>query len=535
MKRALCILLVFLFMAGACAEPAQVDGREVYADQGGVRVFSENKQVGLMDADGNVLLEAAYDEIEPFRGGDYALVRKGELSGVVGRDGRLALDCEWDHYFSVVIPELRAARVCKDFNYHYLIDLDTGETLLEGNFIIGVEGNYIYALHYGYYDPFELWGPFRTDLYDFDMNPVMSLEGNLVEQAAFGWVTAAGNDWSGLGDYTLRDPEGKAIVRGVGDYTLSKDGGAYYVRYNHNLFGRTLEALGFKKKRVWNILRHYFGMDDDAARETARQLMDDWNTCGILRPDGTRAEVQGDEILPPKDGSGLFAVRVGNGYKDEPDRWGYVDGDMQWVVPPVYAGAWPFVDGTAAVQDASGKLTLIDAGGRALPVTWESPTRADLPVIAAAMDGGLRLIDRQGRFVTDEVFSLESFRPKASSIMGPWSVYDDRWLLLVDGEGRLCPVDMAGHVTCRVPAIEWESGFVADGGRALWVKTEEGYGLLTIEGPDAGTWRIGPAYEYIYTAFGRDEEDVFSVMRPDGAWCYVAADGRVLGVEYNLY
>ena len=518
MKRAIMLLLALVLLPGlALAEPVY------YADQGGVRVFSENRQVGLADSDGNILLDAEWDAIEPFQGEDYARVLKGELAGFVGRDGRLALSCEYNGFATYLIPGINAAVVDgkDDDRTDSLIDLDTGETLLKER-IITWRGDDLFAIHDGYHDPFELMGPYAAEVYDLELNPVMSLDCYPEERTAFGWVTNNG-DWGLALEYSFRDPQGEAFLSGIYDYELTDDGGAVYVRYHRSPVGAALEGLGFTEKRVRGILRRHLGMGKRQAREIAAILVDGWETSGIVRPDGTCAETLGSLILPPKDDSGLYAVGVGENSSDL--RWGYVDDACRWVIRPTYVDAGPFVDGTAAVKDGEGRWTLIDARGEALPVSWKRPTVVDQRVIAANMDGEVRLIDRQGRSISDEAFLPEIPEP----IWSDWDVYADRWFLLVDAENRLCAVDFDGNVACRVAADGWDSGCVADGGSALWATVDGLYGLLTIEGPDAGTWRVGPAYSAVFER----EEGYFLVSSPsDDAYYYVDDKGNVLGVRY---
>ena len=83
-RRLLALALCLAFVCGtALAE------RQLYADQDGLRVFVEDGKAGLLDAAGQVLLDAEYDYIEPFDGADYAVVSRDGLKGVVFRDGSL--------------------------------------------------------------------------------------------------------------------------------------------------------------------------------------------------------------------------------------------------------------------------------------------------------------------------------------------------------------------------------------------------------------------------------------------------------------
>jgi len=45
-------------------------------------------------------------------------------------------------------------------------------------------------------------------------------------------------------------------------------------------------------------------------------------------------------------------------------KWGYVNTKCQLVVPPMFARASSFFNGTAAVEDQSGKRGFIDSAGK---------------------------------------------------------------------------------------------------------------------------------------------------------------------------
>ena len=111
----LCIflwVLLLIFVGRAMAE------RTVYADQGGVAVFMENGKVGLVNSSGEVLLPAEYDDIEPFGASQWAVLKQGNLSGAVSRDGRVVVECVWDDGVYIISEEGMA--VASRFSNHQI-------------------------------------------------------------------------------------------------------------------------------------------------------------------------------------------------------------------------------------------------------------------------------------------------------------------------------------------------------------------------------------------------------------------------------
>ena len=81
------LVLLFIFTNFALAE------RTVYADQGGVAVFMEDGEVGLVDARGEIVLPAEYEWIEPFADRSVAIVHRKDKMGLVRRDGSTVIPC----------------------------------------------------------------------------------------------------------------------------------------------------------------------------------------------------------------------------------------------------------------------------------------------------------------------------------------------------------------------------------------------------------------------------------------------------------
>ena len=95
-----------------------------------------------------------------------------------------------------------------------------------------------------------------------------------------------------------------------------------------------------------------------------------------------------DQVFPMEES--LHSVSVG-------DKWGYIDGEGNWVIEPVYDWADDFAEGRAVVigNDCYG---LIDKQGNLImPLIYEDITwDCDHQVVIAVMDGKAGLFDRNG-------------------------------------------------------------------------------------------------------------------------------------------
>ena len=514
----LCLLVAALLTLDALAETAP--RRTLYADQGGVRVFAENGLAGLADAEGNVLLPAEYDAIEPFGDSDFARTRRRYKYGVVRRDGSMAAACRWDN---VEIHGAWRLAECyaNDGDTHALIDLQSGETRWSGGWPPLVDDDYVYALtsfgRLGFGGPEP---PYHTDVYDRDWNVALEVDGWFETGFEAGRALVLGSD----GAYRVIGPDGRALADGFEGHVWGEGGRFFYDRRVHNPLNRLLKPLQLDRRHMAYDLS-LLGVRREGRWATALlNLYEDGSRCGIIEADGRRVEAIGTRIVGP-DEAGLYRVNAGGRWwaAGEADRWGYVDADGAAVIDAAYDEAGPFVDGAAAVRKGR-RWFLIDARGeRVGDITWK---RADwgwhemwsqLPLMPVGNPkDGVRVVDRRGEYVTDEVFS---------EALG---VYAGKYLVLRDGFGdwdderHVCLVDMGGGVALRTGATD--ADWTLDAPGAIWL-LDGLWGLMALEGEDAGTWRVEPQYLYVDGA----EDGGYRVGLADGTAAYIDASGALLG------
>ena len=473
----LILVLLLLFPSAALAE------RTVYADQGGVAVFMEGGKVGLMDSQGNVILPAEYDWIEPFGGDDYAIVCRDGFKGIVRRDGTFIVPCGIDYFDRLGNAGLAEVEY-KDDDRSYLIELKTGRVLHEGKgYSYTMKGSFIRAMQYG------LWDVDYTEMLDLDGSVLFATEGAVYEFAEDLAVVVD----SGM-NASLVDLQGNVLLKGMRNSLHISEGKAFY-----NWPEETPEG-------------------------------ERWH-CGIWRKDGAQTELVADSYTRFESYSAPYCVKTEDG-----DRVGYVDDDCRWVIPPVYSEGYPFADGTAVVC-ADGKYRLIDEQGNQVGQTewtWEDwnslfamftgdTTLMTLPVLPINVDGVTRLIDRRGNYVNDETILPES---------NSHSNIDDRRLILRDSEGKLCIVDgQDGRVLLRVEADDWEAWY-SRGIYSLWLSVDGLLGLIDYSGENASRWIIEPCAKEVDLLYS---ENGFWALLPDETTVFFDHQGRIVGPGWEYH
>ena len=490
MKRyALFLLVLPLLCAFVNCTAAE---RTVYADQGGVAVFAEDGKAGLLDRNGDVILPAEYDVIAPFGASEWAKLGQGGRYGAVSRDGRVAVECAYDDIY--IYPDLGMATAVRDIDhqmFYSLIDLETGKVLMnEPLHVYKSDAGYVYDLLVGFNDGWETMGPYRLCIYDRSLQLLLTLDGaGDAEPLGWGFVISTEHDPWDPGTYAVIDTEGSVLVDGIGKYEITPEG-VCYVRYTGER----------------GVSRSY---------------------CGLVNGAGIAFEVEGTEI-GAKDGAGLYRVDSrGDWYHGKGSLWGYVDGAGSWIVEPRYETAGPFVDGSAVVRE-EGRYHLIDTAGRKVGgMEWSKAPCMTLAAIPADSDGGVVLIGRNGMRLSDEVFSGAALDTERYFRGRSWDTCGE-CLLLRDGQGRLCVIAADGAVLLRVDAEEWNNP--VSGGGALWIRAGGLWGLMEIEGPSCGEWRIAPRFLWVYD---HDPEAVEAKFE-DGGIAYINDEGDPCGPDFDL-
>lgn len=430
MKKLMVMLLAIMLLL-----PAFAQAMEKWPMQGDVCVYVENEKAGLMDEAGNIILPAKYDYITAFNGGDYAIAGIENDKGIVSRDGRELLAPEW---ISVQISKNgRLAVYYDEYAEQYLMDLSTGEVLIEPgkNIAIDFSGDYVCLLEYGSAD-FSFYPPYTTTVYDQDLNRVGLLDAWVIRDFA-PYSKAEFND----GHYGIVAPDGTILIRGLERINDFQDGYASYVR------------------------------EEQADRDNKISI------CGLVDVKGNVVEAPGVDMKPANEG--LYIVKT-NGMEfmlEDTDRYGYVNSVGEMVIPAEYQRAYAFIDG-AAVVCKDGEYFLIDIyGNRIGDLSWKWTAESysfavfEMPLVAVGVDGGYRLADRRGAFVSDEIYTeinTEALRDEN----------DLPFFFASKGDGRYYLVGMDGKLLYEEEFSSY--GWAGNDSGYVWLETEAGYGRFDL-------------------------------------------------------
>ena len=496
-----------------------------YAMQGNIRVYVENDLAGLEDAEGNPLCEAKYTCIEAFLNRDYAVACIGVKQGVVSRDGKEVVPVEWD---SIELTDDGKAALLYGERGVHLTALGTGKTVFvqRGQMRIGLQDDRISVFYYGKNGR----PPFRTDVYDSDLELIFSVDAE-VGIMQCGYYVAEYAD----GRLALLDMQGELILDGVQGFRIHDNGLVTYHKeiYRHtNAFEACIDIVGNALDRgLWKNSGVYrdrncleWVLYRGGIVTQPREIIP---TVGIFDGESILFEYSGEMLAVPQSdstysgslkpaGEGMYLMYA---CCEGTEGWIYVDESGKQMVEGIYEKGYSFVNGTAVVF-SNGRYFLIDRNGeRVGDVSWSESwignDSFDLNIIYVYMDDGdaeetyYRLIDRSGVFVNDVRYSI---------VWGGRGYY-----LAVDQEGK-----------CTV--LNYEGKNVAEG---MW----EGYSLASHEYV-TGPWvrENGLAYhidintgEFTHEQGYSYVDDEYACL-PDGeSWVVIDANGNPVGPYYGYY
>lgn len=484
------LIMCFALTAAAlilCHEsPAKVE-QLIFADQGGVRVFAENGKVGLMNSKEKVLLEAEYDMIDAFGDSDFAIIQRDGRSGVVRRDGSLAVPCEC-RYVSIWSEERIAQVEIEELEFH-MIDLDSGDIIIEKSPIVYTQNGQYYIDEYdASYDGWLIAGRVEGSTYEEadhryvdGVKPMIRLAGGF----------AVIENWPQDEEiYAFYDDELALLCKDVLQFDIHPDGSVSYVRKVQS------KKSGGDKRTV----------------------------CGVLGSDGIPVETEGSKIWP-KDSCGLYCVNTSQNNTPGKGCWGYMDSTGAFVIEPMFDQAYPFVDGSA-VGMKDGVWRLIDrTGAQVGQYTWTQPVYENeeymmLPVVPVAERSGWRLLNRRGVCICNELpgtagdFDDDYYGPSVWNGVSMTIDRSDGGFAMVSDEGEIL-IERADRLYRAVqPSLMW---FLVDG---KW-------GLMFVDGENAGEWLVTPCLDYANAPMCSKEEGIYYFTVSDAGKIGVDTEGNI--------
>lgn len=185
------------------------------------------------------------------------------------------------------------------------------------------------------------------------------------------------------GHFGLISDTGEVLLDGMDDVDGFCWGYAYYARtFRLRLLDRVLQKLGCET-----------------------------GICGRIDRTGARFETIGTAMYTP-DEQGYFQVKLWGSpnFSGDSDRFGYQNAQGEYVIPPLYSSASPFVDGVAVVTRDGYHFLIDPQGARMNNLRWKRPADArrddalEFQLTPVEQDGGYRIYDRNAERVRDQLY-----------------------------------------------------------------------------------------------------------------------------------
>ena len=489
MKRIIIIILICpLLFLPTIAET------QIYSPQNGVCIFTENSVAGLIDIDGNILIDAQFDEIQPFGSSEYTIVTYGDQQGVVHQSGALTIPCNWDSI--ELYPELHVA-VCESQN--------------------------------------------NADDAGYDQSPSLSTildihNGSIITDSCVDFITCGGVGFSyeeapnGIHHFTrIVSDHGQTISEVIGhylDYFEDEQLFAFALENdNYAVIDRTAkEVFTLSNGWIYDIRDgqiYYYRFEESGSSETVR-------ICGVADANGITLEVPVYSIEGPEV-DGIWRITTG-GHDEDPwsfsdyGLYGYMDANGEVLIVPQYDYATPFIDGVAAIRNGNEWQMIYSDGSAYSGTSWSFgqdyadeylayPFINGWPVFPVGQNGSIYLLSRQGYPAGDELFLYQEV---------PY-MYDDseEYIYLRDRNERICLFCHGEEIT-RVHADAFAAPYLEN--HIWWISLDTKWGCVDISNGENPVWIVEPLYDEIC-----DYDEWLIARNSDGSEVYLSIDGKILG------
>lgn len=421
------------------------------------RRFSEEK-FGLVGPDGKLILEPEWDDVgELIRG--FIPVKRDKKWGYTDADGKLVIPCEWEDAWR--FSPKGTAIVIRDDKRGFINT--KGKVLVEpvwdGAINHTIEG--IGAVRRG--DGWALIDQSGKLLCE----PEWDMKWNL-RRFDLGWIPVWKSDGGKIG---LLGKNGKLLVPLEWDNLSPAAGGVFLYKADGESFfvGAEGKTIFTAPQGVRGIPEARLGFFDGLA------MVSDTGEAGGFRHGFI--DEQGKLIVPFRKGEFLPFSENRAGYRVD-QKWGFIDRTGNEVVPPEWDEVRSFSENRAAVCRA-GKWGFIDPSGKLIAEPqWGAAGdfSEGLAAVARKADGRkiwtFLKLDGSPAFTVDQKFHLRTFKDREASVTAPPAEFPrfrkgrlEGNNVLFDRAGRLSgvPVPGWGYSLAKLPSTEtsrrWRMGF----------------------------------------------------------------------------
>lgn len=366
------ILLAFMLLLGVRA--ACCEGKIIrYAEHEGFRVYKQEGRFGIMTADADLVIDARYDAVAPFRKGYAIVVRNGLFGCVQLASGVETVPCVYTSLRWAEESEESQLLFCQRNRAFGLMDANN-RMLIEPmyNAVAGfIGGTAIIELDHkqGLID--SSGGTLIPPVWDFmdyaSCGHSLALD---FESMMYRYIRVQGErNLTGSFDIAHAFSENRAIVIQDGKYGVIDEEGNWIVQCQCDDMLDQYHAglLGAKKDDQWGYLD----------LEGQWVIPPQWDTVSDFAPNGLAAVCQ--------DGA-----------------WGYIQRDGVVAIQTMYASVHDFM-GSYAVVNQNNRYGLVDSKGEiVIPCIWNDISyRSDEPIAVKNDDGFYGFVDMENHVVID--------------------------------------------------------------------------------------------------------------------------------------
>lgn len=469
---------------------------QIYAFQGDVAVFKQSEKLGLRNKDNDIVCPAIYDEILPFGDHDYTICCRKDLYGILDKKGKEVIECEWGSIKAYFAVGLILAAIEPDDEEGFLIQIDTGKAIhnfQKTPFIdFSSDGYYAYRI-------VEEASNVYTEVYGKQGNFLWKQKGYIYASFAGGRLACAVFCEEDSEVSVVIDEKGREVFRVEnGDIQyIDNDGYVYYYREGYpdkHLYGvfKNNTVLLETEMPIWSLSAFTGGFP---------HMSNDWYLISYDRED--------TDIEPELDQRGYT---------------GFIDGDGNVVIPPIYDYATPFIDNKAAVCMNDEWYIINTDNKRIGEAGWRYSSRCysyfvqpfinDWCFMPVGEKQSIRLVDRSGHWKDEEIFTMGTIEEDYAILR---DINDRICLLLKNGTLIRCDRSVHSYILPDIKNNIW------------WVRKNGKWGCLSLNDSTYPTWVTYPSYDELITGSGSIADCEIIIGRKGNEYHYLTPFGKCAG------
>jgi len=402
------IMLLAVYLVSLCA-CAQADPFAMFSPQSNGRaIYVDNRQYGIVDADGNALTEPIYDVIWPY---EYhvALVEKDGLMGAIDENGSAVLPTIYDLVIIDTIPEMPYFQICLDGKW--------GTAYIDGSEWVAPEWEDLVGFNNGY-----------AVIVKNGLSGLMNMDMEVVCEPVWDWMQYPVDGYcrvetfcSGKLQQGFIDTEGRLLGGRLWDFVscfneeravVTLDDVESLINTNGDIIAQDFQAYGWQYN-------------------DGLLLIIENNQFGYM-------DISGDIVIAAQyDSAGDFSC--GRAVVEEDGYYGFIDTQGNTIFPIRLKKAYDYINDFAIIELHDGYAFLTLSGDYLNDEIYEDWHYFFEGLAAVKKNGLWGYIDTSGQLVIDyQHGDADSFQNGWATVtpLG-YSLYDSQVYWFIDREGNL--------------------------------------------------------------------------------------------------